>query len=98
MNELAKFSVRNSDLDLNGHVNNTRYAQWLLDSVSEESHRKYILTDYEINFLAETKQGEEISIYGGEIEPDKFQFQGFRARDQKVVFAALLHLSRIPLS
>ncbi len=29
--EVARFPVRNSDLDVNGHVNNTRYAQWILE-------------------------------------------------------------------
>ena len=29
--ETARFPVRNSDLDVNGHVNNTRYAQWILN-------------------------------------------------------------------
>ena len=34
---IAGFSVRNSDLDVNGHVNNTRYAQWILELVAAQS-------------------------------------------------------------
>jgi medium-chain acyl-[acyl-carrier-protein] hydrolase len=30
LQDVAKFSVRNSDIDLNMHVNNTKYAQWIL--------------------------------------------------------------------
>lgn len=44
--KLAEFHVRNSDLDLNGHVNNTKYAQWLLDSVTEDKHREFTLEEY----------------------------------------------------
>ena len=31
--KLLSFDVRNSDIDVNRHVNNTRYAQWILDSI-----------------------------------------------------------------
>jgi acyl-ACP thioesterase len=34
--EIAQFRVRNSDIDLNQHVNNTKYAQWILDALPIE--------------------------------------------------------------
>lgn len=96
----AEFHVRNSDLDLNGHVNNTRYAQWILDSVSLKKHLEYQIADYEVNFLAETKSGDVITIMGGELKEGEIQFQGVRKTDQKVMFAADLkvHARQIPLS
>jgi len=93
LTKLAEFHVRNSDLDLNGHVNNTRYAQWILDSVSEEKHQEYLLHEYEVNFIAETKSGDTIGIFSGELAADKFQFQGIRSGDCKVVFAATMKVS-----
>lgn len=97
LKELAQFQVRNSDLDLNGHVNNTRYAQWILDSISYDKHREYTLKEYEVNFIAETKSNDTIVIYGGALSEDKFQFQGFRTQDQKVVFAATLKVTALQL-
>lgn len=91
--KLSEFHVRNSDLDLNGHVNNTKYAQWVLDSVTEEKHREFILKEYEINFIAETKLGDTISIFCAQTETLKYQFQGVRNSDQKIVFAATLTVS-----
>lgn len=91
--ELAQFHVRNSDLDLNGHVNNTRYAQWILDSVPHEKHTEFILREYEVNFIAETKSGDLISILGTTLSDDSFQFQGLRTSDNKTVFAATLKVS-----
>ncbi|WPU64123.1 acyl-[acyl-carrier-protein] thioesterase [Peredibacter starrii] len=93
LKEMAQFQVRNSDLDLNGHVNNTRYAQWILDSISEAKHRQYTLKEYEVNFIAETMSNDTIVIYGGALSEDKFQFQGFRTQDQKVVFSATLKVA-----
>lgn len=93
LTKLCEFQVRNSDLDLNGHVNNTRYAQWILDSVSESKHQEYLLREYEVNFLAETKSGDAISIWSGELSDDKFQFQGARGSDGKIMFAATMKVS-----
>lgn len=96
--ELARFEVRNSDLDLNGHVNNTRYAQWILDAIPGDKHQQYTLEEYEVNFLAETHAGDVISICSASGAEEKFQFQGIRGSDQKNVFAATLKVSAGHLS
>lgn len=93
LKEFAQFHVRNSDLDLNGHVNNTRYAQWILDSLPEHKLREYRLEEYEVNFISETKSGDLITIYGGALAEDRFQFQGVRLSDSKTVFAAIMKVS-----
>lgn len=98
LKELARFNVRNSDLDLNGHVNNTRYAQWILDSLPEQNLRDFKLQEYEINFIAETKSGDVIDIFGGALSDDRFQFQGVRTSDGKTVFAATMKASAGQLS
>lgn len=92
---VASFSVRNSDIDLNMHVNNTKYAQWILDSIPLSSHGQYDLKSYEINFVAETKLEDVISIQKSQrdyLEDGSFQsqFQGVREADGKTVFIARL--------
>jgi acyl-ACP thioesterase len=88
----ATFQVRNSDLDVNGHVNNTRYAQWILDSMTPEELAAWRIDGYEVNFLSETGVGDTIEIARGEMEqagPSSCcQFQGRRATETKAVFAA----------
>lgn len=99
--DLAQFEVRNSDIDGNNHVNNTKYAQWILDSVPLENLRAGTqLHQYEINFLAETKMGDQIKVQRGfqeNLQNDLITtfFQGFRTQDQKVVFSARLKTSVI---
>lgn len=92
--ELAQFQVRNSDLDMNNHVNNTKYAQWLLDALpldilKGDTH----LEKYEINFLAETKSGDVVSVQMAPVadKENATQFQGVRAVDSKPVFTAVMH-------
>ena len=81
------YRVHYSDLDVNGHVNNTRYAQWIVDSLTAEEQARDI-AEYEINFLAEARVGDAVTI-----ERDGGQFQGRRQDEDKPVFAARLSLS-----
>ena len=60
--KLARFRVRNSDIDTNQHVNNTKYAQWILDSISYDLHRSLTLKAYSVNFLSETHLGDKVMV------------------------------------
>lgn len=54
------FNVRYCDLDINQHVNNVCYAEWILESVPEKILRHYRLTELQLQFRAETTYGETI--------------------------------------
>lgn len=90
---LAKFSVRNSDIDQNMHVNNTKYAQWVLDAISFDWHKELTLMSYEVNFIAETKLNDTVAIQKGERQSQTdgsflTTFQGIREADNKIVFTS----------
>ncbi|MBX9766350.1 MAG: acyl-[acyl-carrier-protein] thioesterase [Bdellovibrionales bacterium] len=91
---LSEFQVRNSDLDMNQHVNNTKYAQWILDALPLELLKGGLhLSEYEVNFLAEVKMGDSVSIQQmtqshADGASTLTQFQGIRVGDQKSVFTA----------
>jgi len=55
-----RFSVKYGDLDINQHVNNVSYIEWLLECVPGllENHR--CLSELEINFLGEALHGEMV--------------------------------------
>lgn len=63
--ETARFTVRFSDIDVNGHVNNARYIAWVLDSYPMERFESSLPSLLEVNFLAETRFGEQIRILSG---------------------------------
>ncbi|MEW6375723.1 MAG: hypothetical protein AB1502_08025 [Thermodesulfobacteriota bacterium] len=56
------FTVHYSDLDIHQHVNNSRYIEWILDSYPLEMDQTHQITTFEINFLAESNCGDELSI------------------------------------
>ena len=57
------FKVRYSDIDMHHHVNNTKYIEWILDSYPFEMNQTHQIHTFEINFLAESSHGDEISIH-----------------------------------
>ncbi len=85
-------TVRNSDLDLNMHVNNTKYSQWILDSIPIQLHKTANLKEFEINFLAETHLGDEIEVQRARIEAAEvgydIVYKGIRQSDGKTAFIA----------
>lgn len=54
------FSVKRSDLDTNGHVNNTRYLVWAVDEVSDEIYENYVLKDIKVTYRKECKKDDEL--------------------------------------
>lgn len=96
--DIAEFEVRNSDIDLNEHVNNTKYAQWILDSIPMNLLKGGVnLKGYGVNFLSEMKLGDKITIQQAQETPNGIiQFQGIRTSDQKPIFTAQLTVEEAP--
>ena len=63
------FRARRVDIDLNHHVNNVHYVEWLLETVPEGKGR---CSDFEIIFRSEAVAGNEVRAEGVEVEPGVF--------------------------
>ncbi len=59
----AKRKVVYSDIDANGHTNNSRYGAFAIDSLPEEFQNKNF-TDARLNYSREAMLGDTIEIYG----------------------------------
>lgn len=97
LTEVARFEVRNSDLDVNAHVNNTRYAQWVTDTMTLDEHARYAVAEYEVNFLAETGVGDTVIIEADLGTPDACgaidrHYQGRKTSEEKTAFTARIKL------
>lgn len=51
------FSVRRSDIDSNGHVNNVNYLQWMLEVVPDDVYQNSRLVSLQIMYKKETTYG-----------------------------------------
>jgi acyl-ACP thioesterase len=58
----VEFRIRYSDIDTNGHVNNEKYAAWLIESVPLEIVLSYTLTNIKLTYKKESKYGEAVKV------------------------------------
>ena len=65
LEETTAFRVGFSLLDQNGHMNNTRYLDWLTDLLPSAFHREHPLRECVICYLNEAREGEEITLRYG---------------------------------
>jgi len=89
-NEFVK--VLFSHLDMNKHVNYTRYIQWIMDSYPYEIHLSDRLKSLEINFLAEAGLDDGIAVQTQQIQGTENQFLHslIRKQDKKEITRARL--------
>jgi medium-chain acyl-[acyl-carrier-protein] hydrolase len=61
--EQARYPVRFRDLDVNQHVNNVSYIEWVLESLPRRRYEQGALTTLEINFLGEAVAGDTVTAF-----------------------------------
>lgn len=64
-----RFRARRGDIDLNGHVNNVHYVEWVMEGVPDG---QTACRDLEVAFKSETFAGEEVLAESVEVEPGVF--------------------------
>jgi acyl-ACP thioesterase len=55
-------AVTYSCLDRNGHMNNTRYLDWVEDLLPAEFHREHPVKEFTVCYLNEALEGEEVAL------------------------------------
>lgn len=69
--------MRYSDTDINGHVNNTRYADFACDALRmDKIPAERFLAEMQIGYLAECRPGEVLDILSGACEEERIYLCG----------------------
>jgi medium-chain acyl-[acyl-carrier-protein] hydrolase len=68
----VRIPITYSDIDVNRHVNNSRYVGMLLDSYPLSFHFMHTLSALEINFLGETVNGDTLLLASTQTGPAEF--------------------------
>jgi acyl-ACP thioesterase len=55
-------SAKISDIDVNGHINNTKYVEWAINSFPINEYKNFEVKGIEVNFLSEGFCGDSFSI------------------------------------
>jgi acyl-ACP thioesterase len=77
-----KFVVRYRDLDINQHVNNASFVEWLLESIPIRILNTSVLAELEINFMAEAFLEDHILTACHPLDSQTTSFQHSLIRQQ----------------
>jgi len=55
-------TVRYTQLDRNGHMNNTRYLDWVEDLLPSAFHKEHPVREISVSYHAEAREGQEITL------------------------------------
>ena len=83
-------SVCFTDLDRNGHMNNTRYLDWISDLLPSDFHNCHTPLEFTVCYLSETREGQELNMCWEMEEDGTLLVDAHRANGEKAerVFSA----------
>ena len=84
--------VRYSDIDLNNHLNNTRYIEYIVDSLGEDFHKDRVIKHITINYENELGAGDTVKLYRKTCDDIDF-IQG--RCNEKVIFNVLIKSEKL---
>ena len=87
-----KRTVRFSDLDRNGHMNNCRYLEWITDLLPSDFHKQHRLADLTVCYVSEAREGQELELSWQQNEDGSIRIEASRLEGDSAshsrVFAA----------
>ena len=51
-----------TDLDVNGHMNNTRYLDWIMDLLPSSFHQNHSVKDFTLCYMNEAREGQVLAM------------------------------------
>ncbi|ERJ11968.1 acyl-[acyl-carrier-protein] thioesterase [Haloplasma contractile] len=86
-----------SDIDVNGHVNNTKYIEYVMDSFSYEEHKSYTVCSIQVNFINEALPGDTLLLCKSNADQDEgcVYIEGIGKKDEETVFSSKLLFKKI---
>ncbi|WP_068673156.1 acyl-[acyl-carrier-protein] thioesterase [Oceanobacillus sp. Castelsardo] len=84
-----------SDVDFNGHLNNSKYIDYIMDCFDINNHKKYDVTSIEVDFMHEALPGESIVLKKDVIlRGNQVYVGGINEKENRVVFKAMLKVEK----
>lgn len=90
-----KRPVGYSDIDVNEHLNNSRYIDFIMDCFSLEKHRNYSVESIEINYKNEAFAGDTITLFKDKIDDGSniIYVEGVNEESNHLVFKCRLQVT-----
>ena len=86
LDKIEDRKIRYNDIDLNGHLNNTKYIEYIIDIKSKEFYDHRQVKSILMNYEKELKEGEVVSLYSkGEND-----FKVYGKKEGNICFASYI--------
>ena len=72
-----------TDLDRNGHMNNTRCLDWVYDLLPSEFHRAHPLREFTVCYFSEGREGQELTLRWDFPESGVLQADSYRREEHR---------------
>lgn len=89
--QTTRRTVAFSDLDINGHLNNARYMDWVADLTDSEFHRGRSLKELTVCYLSEAREGQTLDLGWAYSAEDGTLHAEFTREDHRVFAAKLVY-------
>ena len=83
LNNHRQRTVSFTDLDRNGHMNNTRYLDWIYDLLPSDFHRSHSVHELTAYYMSESREGQTLALHWDFLEENCMQVDAFRQGDDK---------------
>ncbi len=81
---ITQKTISYTDIDVNQHVNNVKYVEFVLDSFTHYQYKEMKISAMQINFLSESKYGDRIRIYKGSFRKSEYYVEGINESNTKI--------------
>lgn len=94
LEEAYKKVIGYSDIDFNGHLNNSKYVDFIMDCFTIVEHEKYEVQSIEMNFINEALPGNTITLYKdiSNRQNGIVYVEGRNENDNNTVFKSIVHI------
>ena len=82
-----------TDLDRNGHMNNTKYLDWIDDLLPSAFHAEHWIREFTVCYLSEAREGQELELHWDFLEDGLLQVDAHRKgteKNERVLAARIL--------
>ncbi len=72
---VCEYTIKYSDIDINGHVNSVKYIEHILDTFGLEIFREKCIHRFEMAYVAESYYGDTLSFYRTQVSENEFDVE-----------------------
>ena len=87
--------VRFTELDVNGHMNNCRYLDWICDLLPSGFHHSHTVREFTLCYASEAMEGEELNLqwqlsHGGQLRVETIRQSDTKDHEHRIFSADVL--------